>query len=187
VTQRQPWDVLVGEMLARRLTLTQIEPQTFPESLFGVRATDADIADAESRLGHPLDAQHAAILREGDGWPSAFAFGDILSTHELGTGRRWDRAQQMLSVLYEDGPADGFPPRGSVYPIHVADTSVFVIDLAGPATDGGHPVYWLSSELLGDWENAHGYWLAGLELLERLRRQILADPFSSRAPRPERG
>jgi hypothetical protein len=170
VTQRQPWDVLVGEMLARRLTLTQIEPQTFPESLFGVRATDADIADAESRLGHPLDAQHAAILREGDGWPSAFAFGDILSTHELGTGRRWDRAQQML-----------------VYPIHVADTSVFVIDLAGPATDGGHPVYWLSSELLGDWENAHGYWLAGLELLERLRRQILADPFSSRAPRPERG
>jgi hypothetical protein len=169
--------VLVGEMLARRLTLTKIEPETFPESLFGVRATDGDIAAAEQRLGHPLDAQHAAILREGDGWPSAFAFGDILSTAELGAGRRWEWAQQMLAAIYEDGPADGFPPRGSLYPIHVAETTVFAIDLAGPVTEGGHPVYWLSSELLGDWENAHGYWLAGLTLLEKLRVQILANPF----------
>jgi hypothetical protein len=177
VTQRQPWDVLVGEMLARRLTLTQIEPQTFPESLFGVRATDADITAAERRLGHPLDAQHAAILREGDGWPNAFAFGDILSTHELGAGPRWVKAQEMLAVLYQDGPAVGFPARESCYPIHVSDTAVFVVDLAGPVTDGGHPVHWLSSELLGTWENAHGYWLAGLALLESLRVEILADPF----------
>lgn len=80
VTRTAPWDVLVGEMLIRRLTVARIAPRLYPPTLPGTRATDADVSAARDRLGFDLDPQHEAVLREGDGWVDAFAHGDVLST-----------------------------------------------------------------------------------------------------------
>lgn len=180
MSQTLSWGVLVGEMLARRLSISQSAPAMFPETLPGVRATDADLADARGRLGFDLDPQHEAVLREGNGWADAFAYGDILATSDLGAGPRWKRADALLASYYEDGPAAGFPPREHVYPIHVADNAVFVIDRSGSVTDGGQPVFWLSDELLGEWPNVYEYWLAGLTMLERLAARVAADAREGR-------
>lgn len=169
------WGVLVGEMLIRRTAVARIVPDLFPETLPGTRAKDADLAAARTRLGFDLDPQHEAVLREGDGWVDAFAYGDVLTTAELGAGPRWDHAHILLTSYYEDGPATGFPPHDHVYPIHVSDDAVFVVDRSGPVTDGGRPVYWLSDELLGDWPNVYEYWLAGLTMLDRLAKRVAAD------------
>lgn len=174
-SQTLSWGVLVGEMLIRRTEISRIAPDLFPETLPGVRATDEDLAAAEERLGFTLDEQHTSLLREGDGWPDVFAYGDILPARELGRGPRWKRATAMIDASYEGGALPGFPPRDTIYPIHVCERAVFVIDRAGPATDGGHPVYWLSDELLGQWPNTYGYWLAGLTLLDRLRARLEDD------------
>lgn len=175
MTRTAPWGVLVGEMLIRRLALARIAPDLFPETLPGTRATDPDVAAARDRLGFDLDPQHEAVLREGDGWVDVFAHGDVLSTADLGAGTRWELAGVLLKSYYEDGPATGFPPREHVYPIHVADDAVFVVDRSGPVTDGGHPVFWLSDELLGAWPNVHEYWLARLTMLQRLAARVAAD------------
>lgn len=180
MTTRPPWGVLIGEMLARRLAISQIAPAAFPETLPSPRATDADLAGARRRLGFHLDPQHESVLREGDGWADAFAYGDILSTSELGSGARWERAGALLATYYADGPARGFPPRTQLYPIHVADNAVFVVDRSGPVTDGGRPVFWLSDELLGAWPNVYEYWLAGLTMLERLAVRVAADADEGR-------
>lgn len=95
-----PWGVLVGEMLIRRTALARIAPDLFPETLPGTRATDADVAAARDRLGFDLDPQHAAVLREGDGWVDAFAYGDVLSTADLGAGPRWEHARILLTSYY---------------------------------------------------------------------------------------
>lgn len=169
MSQMTPWGAMVGEMLRRRMLLQHVAPDVYPMPPFGVRGTAADLAAAEARLGHALDAQHAAILREVNGWQGAFANGDILGTDDLGTGPRWQHAQAMLTIYYEDGPLDGWPPRESIYPIQLCETSLFVIDAAGPVTDEGHPVYWLSGEILGVWPNAYEYWLAGMSILDQTR------------------
>lgn len=175
MTQPLSWGVLAGEMLSRRLTISQLAPAMFPETLPGTRATDADVADARRRLGFDLDPQHEAVLREANGWPDVFAYGDVLATSDLGAGPRWKRADALLASYYDDGPATGFPPRDRVYPIHVADNAVFVVDRSGPVTDGGQPVCWLSDELLGTWRNVYEYWLAGLTMLDRLTVRVAAD------------
>lgn len=162
-------------MLIRRTAVARMAPELYPETLPGARATDSDVAAARDRLRFDLDAQHEALLREGDGWVDAFAHGDVLSTADLGAGPRWERAGVLLASYYEDGPARGFPPRDHIYPIHVSDNAVFVIDRSGPATDGGQPVYWLSVELLGAWPNVSEYWLAGLTMLDQLATRIAAD------------
>jgi hypothetical protein len=166
----ESWGALVGEMLRRRIALEQAAPALYPMAPFGLRGTDADIAAAEERLGHPLDAQHAAVLREVDGWPDAFAHGDLLGTGDLGAGARWDDAMATLSIYDEDGPISGWPPRSAIYPIHLGGISMFVIDLSGPVTDGGHPVYWLSNDLLDRWPNVREYWSAGFTILAQTER-----------------
>jgi hypothetical protein len=169
------WGVLVGEMLIRRTALARIAPELYPETLPGRRAKGSDLAAARARLGFDLDPQHEAVLREGDGRADAFAHGDVLATSDLGAGPRWERAGALLADYYDDGPAAGFPARHSVYPIHVADDAVFVVDRSGPAIGGGQPVFWLSDELLGQWPNVYEYWLAGLTMLERLAARVAAD------------
>ena len=180
MTQNLSWGELVGEMLARRLRISQLAPGMFPETLPGIRATDADVSDASRRLGFDMDSQHENVLREANGWPDVFAYGDLLATSELGAGPRWKRAEALLASYYEDGPATGFPPREHIYPIHVADNAVFVIDRSGPVTDGGQPVSWLSDELLGQWPNVYEYWLAGLTMLDRLTARVTSEIHQGR-------
>lgn len=168
------WEALAGEMLRRRIILEQTAPAIYPLQPFGYRASEADLASATTRLGHPLDTQHAELLKRVNGWPDIFANADLLGTGDLGQGERWARASQVLAACYEEGPATGFPPRGSIYPIHLAEDSVFVIDMSGPVTEGGHPVHWLSGELLGTWENVYEFWLAGFTLLERTTSYAIA-------------
>lgn len=173
------WGVLVGDMLERRLQIARVAPQMFPPTLPGARATDAEIAAGEARLGFPLDPLHRAILAEGNGWPDAFAFGDILATTELGQGPLWTKAHIILDALYDE-IGQSLPPRDQLYPIHVSDEDVFVIDRSGPLTDGGHPVVWLGDELIDQWPNAYEYWLAGLTMLARLRARLEDDVRNGR-------
>lgn len=181
MTQTLSWGELVGEMLARRLTISQLAPGMFPETLPGTRATDADVHEASRQLGFAMDPQHETVLREANGWSDVFAYGDLLATSDLGAGPRWKRADALLTQYYDDSPATGFPPREHIYPIHVADNAVFVIDRAGPVTDGGQPVFWLSDEVLGQWPNVYEYWLAGLTTLARLTARVTSEAHQGRA------
>lgn len=172
---RTTWGVLMGEMITRRVLLARLAPDLFPASLPGAGATDDRLADVEQRLGFPLDPGHRELLGHGDGWRDHFADGDLLSTQELGTSEQWQQGLDLLDRLYAGGAPAGFPAREHLYPIHVSAAALFVIDRAGPATEGSHPVYWLSDELLGAWSDTEGYWRAGLELLDRTRARLEAE------------
>ena len=160
------WEAWAGWMLQRRGRLAAISPNVNPLLPFGHRPTEADLTEAEARLGHALDAQHVELLRRVNGWPNLFASGDLLGTGDLGQGARWAYAQQMITAFYEEGPAIGFPPRDAVYPIHLGESDLFVIDMAGPVTDGGHPVHWLDGSVVDTWPNVREYWRAGLRMLD---------------------
>lgn len=168
MTENVPWPVLVGEMLIRRIRLNELKPRVYPPSVPGERATDEQIEAARRRLGHPLDDLHRAVLLEGDGWENGFGYGDLLSTDQLGHGHRWQQAMTHLDDLYENLDPTQLPPRDGLYPVHVGDEEIVVVDLAGPVTDGGHPVHWLGhDELIQSWPNLYEYWLSALTYLQR--------------------
>jgi hypothetical protein len=164
---------MAGEMLRRRILLEQVDPEVSPLYPFGRRATDADIAAAESRLGHALDTQHVELLKRVNGWPQIFACGDLLGTGDLGQGQRWDHAQRALTIYYTEGDTTGFPPREAVYPLHVVEDSVFVVDMSGPLTHDGHPVYWLAEDLVDQWPSVRDFWLAGMTLVDHARQYVI--------------
>lgn len=163
---RERWGILLGEMIEMREAAGRVAPRVRPMPLPGVGASAQEIADAESRLGFALDAQHAALLREGNGWPDVFGMGDLLSTADLGSGPLWSTANETLDIFYEDGPFETFPPRGEVYPIHASNQDVFVIWRGGPVVEHGHPVYWLGGEVVDQWPNVFEFCLATVRLNE---------------------
>ena len=81
----------------------------------------------------------------------------------------WDKADQVLNVIYEDGPSADWPPRDQLIAVFV---SVYQIDvmalwMGGPLTDGAHPVQWFGGEILDTCPNVHGWWLAMTSLAKR--------------------
>ncbi|MCC2322613.1 SMI1/KNR4 family protein [Cellulomonas xiejunii] len=166
---RQPgWGALLGEMIIRRGCLTQLNPELWQPSIPGARATDDDLRAAEVGLGRPLDAQHRELLLEGDGWQDGFGWGDLLRADQIGTGETWTRTLEFLDNLYA-APGDDLPHRSGLCPVLVGDEDVVAIDLDGPLTEGGHPVYRFDpAGVVDQWPNMRQYWLAQLTTLNRL-------------------
>lgn len=179
---RRRWGIAIGQMLQARIAAGEVAPRVRPMPAPGPHASDEDIARAEHRLGFELDPQHAALLREIDGWDDVFGNGDLLATADLGAGPRWSAAQQLLDVMYEDGPFESFPPRDAVYPFHASELDVFVIWRGGPATDQGCPVYWLHGEVVDTWSNVFGYCLAAITL-NQISIDEVRDPAAERTAR----
>ncbi len=162
---RKRWGITIGQMLEARIAAGQAATYPRPMPAPGSHASDEAITAAQDRLGFALDAQHAALLREIDGWPELlFGVGDLLPTADLGQGPRWKAANELLDIMYQDGPTDQFPPREEVYPLHAGDLDVIVIWRTGPLTDDGHPVYWLAGDVVDQWPNVFGYCLGTIAL-----------------------
>lgn len=192
--------VLVGEVLRQRILLSEVVPGLYPLEIPGVHATDEQILEAEQRLGHRLDAQHAAVLRRGNGWPEAMTDGDLLATWDLGQGPRWQRAQEILDVHYEEN-ADlraenaelALPPRDSFYPFVLFDRDdkcVFVLDrvvVADP--EDGAPVYLIGEGVVMEsWPSFYDFWVSETALLrmavERYQQQRDAGTLPDYLARP---
>lgn len=183
-TTGQPWwEASVGDLARVSVQRTQLNPRLYPLTAPHVRATDEQVTDAETRLGTALDEQHRALLRTGNGWPDVFSFSDLLSTDELGQGPLWERANERLDVLYEDGDVSGWPPRDELMPFVVSphDSDVFVIWTHGPTTEGGHPVLWIANELVDQWPNVYE-WLLGMTELARRSRDRQAQKLGLHPP-----
>jgi len=162
------WKAVIGLLARERVRLTQLRPDIYPLPAPHLGASDADVAAAVARVG-PLDAQHEGLLRQADGWPEAFMFGDVLSTAELGAGPLWDKATQSLRVFYEDGPSTGWPPLAELVLVHACehDTDVTAVWMGGPLTDGGHPVYWIGGDIIDTYPNIYQWWLSMAEYAKR--------------------
>lgn len=169
------WEVLLGEMVASSMRLTQAAPEAFPLSVPHLGASPGSLAAAAQRLGHPLDVQHAALLALANGWERAFLSGDVLSADELGQGRLWAEAQQSLDSFYAEGDSAGWPPREELVPVHASpyDTDVMALWIGGPVTEGGHPVVSFAGEIIDRWPNVYEWWLGMLLLQERSLAHVL--------------
>lgn len=166
------WGILLGELIESRMALAQAAPSIYPMELPGARPSPEVVQAAESRLGFALDSQHAALLREGDGWVNAFGMGDLLSSAELGAGPRWKLANDVLDDFYLAAPAGTHPPREQLYPIHTSTQDVFVIWRGGPVTQDGHPVLWIGGGLVDQWANVFQFCLGIMKLNEVAIEQI---------------
>ncbi|RZS36604.1 hypothetical protein EV193_107285 [Herbihabitans rhizosphaerae] len=142
------WPDLIADMIRLRKRVAELE-EYYPVTVPHPPATEAQIAEAESRLGHALDPQHRELLLLGNGWPDFWFDSVLLSTDQLGASPEWDAIDEGFDAFYSslpDKPAVNFvPPREELYPITFdpGSSSVFAIWIKGPVTDGGHPVIWM--------------------------------------------
>lgn len=162
----EQWSALVGELIESRMALARAGPAIYPMTLPGARPAPDTIRSAEDRLGFTLDLQHAALLRQADGWVGAFGMGDLLSTADLGAGPRWSLAGDVLDDFYLFAPAGTYPPRDQVYPIHTSAQDIFVVWREGALTAGGHPVLWIGDGLVDQWVNVSDFCRAIVRLNE---------------------
>lgn len=163
------WSARLGDLRIITTRLTQLAPGVFPLTAPHLGASDAAIVEAEARLGAPLDAEQAALLRTADGWPDAFLDGTVLGTADLGRGPLWQRAEALLDVAYAGGPSPTWPDRSDLTPIFVSpfQRDVMVIWRGGPVTSGSHPVLWFANDLVDRWPTVHDWWLAAVATAQR--------------------
>ncbi len=175
-----PWTVLLGELGIVTTQLNRLAPAVYPLSAPRLGADEQALADAESRLGRPIDPQLRQFLSQADGWPGAFLDGDVLGIRDLGQGPLWERARRALDLVYEYAPVDDLPERAALLPLFVAphQHDVMAVRVDGPTEDGGHEVLWFANELVDRWPNVQQWWLACTEMA----RQTLA--YASAAERP---
>lgn len=152
------WEATVGELarenIERSLVLSEIYPLTAPH----VRATPEQIAEAEGRMGIRFDDQYRALLSTINGWDGIVFTDVLLSTDELGQGPLWERAQESLGYLYDEGPIPGLPPRDELLPVLVSPTRADIMAI--------WPVVWIADELIDEWPTVYEWVLALTALLK---------------------
>ncbi|GGB95561.1 hypothetical protein [Cellulomonas carbonis] len=163
-----------------RLTarLAEESPDEYVASRPRDGADDAALRRAEERLGHPLDPQHAGLLRAADGWTQVVLDGDLLATDELGEGALWDRGSTLLDDVFLYAPSPGLPARDALYPVFVApyERDVVAVRRDGPRTAGGHEVLWFSDELVAVWPDATQWWAALVHIARETLHYVSVRP-----------
>lgn len=148
--QALTWADYIGTLGALRQELAEVDTSGVYElTIPHLAATEEEIAAAEARLGHPIDAQYREFLRYANGWPEFFYDSCLLGTNDLGTGELWQHANDNLDVFYESLPeGHPHPPRNEVEPISADPygSDVFAIWRTGELHNGGHPVIWYPAE-----------------------------------------
>lgn len=116
---------------------------TLPE----VAASEADICELESMLGHALDGQFRDFLLYANGW-RAFKDGvDIFSTDDLLGGVRAERAVGMLKYTESLKSICGYEVA-DLMPIAVSSNDIDIMVMSRPdAVDPGK-VMWLAGGLI---------------------------------------
>lgn len=172
------WDATVGMLGTSRMQLAMAAPDLYEFTAGHLAATDEQIQAAAARLGHPLDAQHEALLRKVNGWPDFVLDQDLLAADQLGQGPRHDFATQMLEVAYLEADVAAAPAREQILPISVSRDQIDVMAIAtsGPTTEGGHRVYWFGPGVIQIWDNVYEWLLTAIEM----NRQDLEDEIAER-------
>jgi hypothetical protein len=150
------WAELLGHLGRVRLRLEKLQPERYPLTVPHVAATERQLADAEMRLGYELDTQHRELLMHANGWPMMILDQSLLGCEEIGSGARWERACELLSLYYQESfVPSGFPSRDELTPIAVSEyqNDIYVIWRNGTEVDGGRPVLWLSYEEVERYSN----------------------------------
>jgi hypothetical protein len=141
MTSIPDWRVEVGIAFGLRRAVSERWPDVYPLRYPGVAASRQLLAS----IGGPTaDRQLADLLATVDGWPSFFANVDLLSTGQLQGSADLDVGNEIIEVLYDEDAPEGWPDGGGLAVIGAKQgfADVIAIDMAGPETDGGHPVYW---------------------------------------------
>lgn len=172
-----PWDAIVGEQVLARMRLAMAAPDLYDLTAGHLAAGDEQIAAAAARLGHPLDAQHEALLRRVNGWPDFLLDLDLLPTDELGQGPRHDHATELLDLSYLEADVTDAPPREEILPLAVSRDQIDVMAIAttGPLTEGGHRVYWFAPGVIQVWDNVYEWWLAAIEMTNQDLEELITE------------
>lgn len=143
------WRVEVGIAFQLRRALAERWPDVYPLQYPGVAASGDAVASVP---GAARDEQVAALLVTVDGWPSFFANVDLLSVAQLGGSDDLRAGTEILDELYDEGQMDGWPHREALQVVGAKQgfADVIAVDLDGPLTDRGHPVYWFGGGDLVD-------------------------------------
>lgn len=142
---------------------------TLPE----VAASEADVREVESKLGHALDGQFREFLLHANGW-RAFKDGvDLFSTADLIGGVRVERARRILrhpeSLKYICGYEES-----EVMPIAVSSDDIDVMLMSRPHAADPGKVMWLAGSLIQEFVGFDEWFLAMVDY-NRMNHEFLLE------------
>ena len=132
-----------------------------------VAATEQDLVEAETALGHPLDARYREFLKFANGWRCFFQYVDIFGTEELIGGTMMHRAHILFNEIVPALSTSGVA-MSDLLPIAVSsnDKDLFVIVKPGGPQPG--TIVWFAGYEIERFPTFDDYFLAMVDY-NRLR------------------
>lgn len=141
-------------------------------------ASDAQVAQAEQRLGRQLDPDYLALLRLADGIAAIFNDNEVFGVADLGQGEKWEAATDYLAEIRAINP-DQVPEGSKVMVIGGSpdDASLLIQGSEGSTST----VTWLANGVVGDQWNSMGDFLDAAVLFnEATLKDLVSDTPLSR-------
>ncbi|MBO0715349.1 MAG: SMI1/KNR4 family protein [Acidimicrobiales bacterium] len=170
MSDRLGWPELIGFRIIQRQQLADARPHAYPMTAPRVAASAGELEEAEERLGRPLDVQYREFLSYANGWPDFELDLALLGTNDLGQGPLWDKAEELLTLFYQERPVTrDFPAKDDLLPIGVGTETIdlYLVWTTGPETSLGRPVLWLAGEEVDRFPNFRQLFLGIYELGKR--------------------
>lgn len=138
-----------------------------------VASDEAQIADAEHKLGFTIDPSYSRFLRHANGWRDFFQSVDLFGTSELVGGYLMDHANSMLFATDNASLLNLGILNADLLPIAIAkhDRTIFVV--VKPHHPCAGQIIWLAGGVIEKFENFDELFLTLVDYnraeVERLR------------------
>jgi hypothetical protein len=147
--------------------------QQFPE----VAATSEQLRQAEERLGMPWDEKYKRFLQFANGWRHFHLHSDIFGTEEIGQGKRWNYAIDLLTYLEDIALESSKISRSDVFPIGVDENSIVLYLLGKSDTTVAGQVFWFQGYEIERYPNFDEFYLAMVDYNRLLVQELIEGKY----------
>lgn len=153
---------MIAQMVEKKNLLSSLDKEGLYRCLPpNPPATEAEIAEAESRIGEPLAPEYRDFLKHAAGWSGIVHHVDLFGPSELGAGPLFEKGVERVGWMmeFEVLEAVGFKPD-DLLPIAAPEDSIDVYTLVRRSSAHAGTVIWFRGDEIERYDDFHAYFKA---------------------------
>ena len=143
-SEEADWKVLLGQLILAKQLIHQYDPDKVEEyTLPREKASEADIAAFEARVGERISPQYRDFLLHANGWPKVYFNVGLFGIPEFNGEGDWHTASELLDIYHSEGTlADSDLDIAGVMPIAAGQGMRHLIVIVRPGWPDEGTVVW---------------------------------------------
>jgi hypothetical protein len=135
----------------------------WPYHLPALKASAADIAEAESHLGFKLASDYASFLRHANGWRGFIMGADLFGTLDLCGSHRMKNAWLLINNLKPATLIQSGFKIGDLFPVAASESEGDLFLMVKPSHPAAGTVIWYAEEEIDRFPSFSEYFLAAVD------------------------